>query len=102
MKHINESIIEEARYSIEEYDGTLTPGVKVIIEVHDESDYFKVHQFKKAKEFLDYYDFDMDQDVHYRPKDFERALDNMEVGESISDDEFIDQLGESATFYRVY
>ena len=102
MKHINEAIIKEAKGGIEEYEGTLTPGMKVIVEVHEDSDYFKVHSFKKAKEFFNYYSFDMDQDEHYRPKDFEKALDTMEVGESISDRQFIDMLGESATFYRVY
>ena len=58
MKHINEAIIKEAKGGIEEYEGTLTPGMKVIVEVHEDSDYFKVHSFKKAKEFFNYYSFD--------------------------------------------
>lgn len=102
MKHIKEAILNEALGGIEQYEGSLKEGTKLFIMIMDDSNHFTVNAFKKAKEFLSYWDYDMDQDEHRRPKDFEKALDTMEVGECIYESDFDDQLGEECIIYRVY
>lgn len=100
MRHINKAILKEALGGIEQYEGVLTSGKKVFIMVMET--YFTVNAFKKAKEFLNHWGYDMNQDKHNRPKDFEKALDTMEVGECIHEKDFYDQLGEDCEIYRVY
>ena len=102
MKHINEIMLNEAKANTKEYEGRLIRGVKIFIEVCDGINSFEVHKFKKASELLEYLDFDMDPDAHYRPDDFMKALDDAKVGDYVKQSDYADYLDEDAIYYRVY